>query len=138
LPHAEVEALLLGSLYRLQTRPDAAYMVVDQAVAAAGELAGGAFPGLVNAVLRNYLRQRDSLHAALADDDQATHQHPAWWLARLRRAYPDRWPEIVALGNSQPPMTLRVNRRRRIDLADYSLKACDVPACLAGSWAAPR
>jgi 16S rRNA (cytosine967-C5)-methyltransferase len=129
LPHPEVEALLLGSLYRLQTRPDAAYMVVDQAVAAAGELAGGAFRGLVNAVLRNYLRQRDSLHAALADDDQAAHQHPGWWLARLRRAYPDRWPEIVALGNSQPPMTLRVNRRRT-DLADYSarLQRAGLPA----------
>jgi hypothetical protein len=35
-------------------------MVVDQAVAAAGELAGGAFKGLVNGVLRNYLRQRDA------------------------------------------------------------------------------
>ncbi|MEF8704130.1 MAG: 16S rRNA (cytosine(967)-C(5))-methyltransferase RsmB [Candidatus Accumulibacter sp. UW26] len=129
LPHPQVEALLLGSLYRLQTRPDAAYMVVDQAVAAAGEIAGGAFRGLVNAVLRNYLRQRDSLHAALADDDQAAHQHPAWWLARLRRAYPDRWPQIIALGNSQPPMTLRVNRRR-IDLADYSarLQRAGLPA----------
>jgi hypothetical protein len=43
LPHPEVEALLLGALYRLQTRPESPYMVVDQAVAAAGELAGGAF-----------------------------------------------------------------------------------------------
>ncbi|HPU80298.1 MAG TPA: 16S rRNA (cytosine(967)-C(5))-methyltransferase RsmB, partial [Accumulibacter sp.] len=34
LPHAETEALLLATLYRLYTRPDAAYMVVDQAVSA--------------------------------------------------------------------------------------------------------
>lgn len=118
LPHPETEALLLAALYRLQTRPDSAYMVVDQAVAAAAELAGGAFKGLVNGVLRNYQRQRHALHAAMADDDEATQQHPRWWLARLRRAYPDRWPAIVAAGNVQPPMTLRVNQRR-ITVADY-------------------
>ncbi len=125
LPHPEVEALLLGALYRLQTRPESAYMVVDQAVAAAGELAGGAFRGLVNGVLRNYLRQRETLHLAIADDDEAAHQHPHWWLSRLRRAYPDRWQEIVAVGNSQPPMTLRVNRRR-IVLTDYVARLQDV------------
>ena len=112
VPHPETEALLLAALYRLQTRPEAAYMIVDQAVAAAGELAGGAFKGLVNGLLRNYLRQRDVLDAAMADDDVAGQQHPGWWLARLRRAYPTCWREIVATGNAQPPMTLRVNRRR--------------------------
>jgi 16S rRNA (cytosine967-C5)-methyltransferase len=102
LPHAETEALLLATLYRLHTRPDAAYMVVDQAVSAAGELVGGAFRGLVNAVLRNYLRQREALLTAMADDQEATFQHPAWWLARLRRTYPDCWPELVALAIAFP------------------------------------
>jgi 16S rRNA (cytosine967-C5)-methyltransferase len=125
LPHPQVEALLLGALYRLQTRPESPYMVVDQAVAAAGELAGGAFRGLVNGVLRNYLRQRETLHLAIADDDEAAHQHPRWWLSRLRRAYPDHWQAIVAVGNSQPPMTLRVNRRR-IALTDYVARLQDV------------
>ncbi len=128
LPHAETEALLLATLYRLHTRPDAAYMVVDQAVSAAGELAGGAFRGLVNAVLRNYLRQREALLTAMADDQEATFQHPAWWLARLRRTYPDCWPELVGVGNSLPPMTLRVNRRR-VTLNDYveSLRRAGLP-----------
>lgn len=118
LTHPETQALLLGALYRLETRPDSSHMVVDQAVAGAGELAGGVFKGLVNGVLRNYLRQRESLLAALAGDDVAHHQHPAWWLARLRRAQGERWPEIVAAGNSQPPMTLRVNARR-VSRDDY-------------------
>ena len=112
LTHPETQALLLGAIYRLETRPDSSPMVVDQAVAAVGELAGGVFKGLVNGVLRNYLRQRDALLAALADDDVARYQHPRWWLARLRRAYPERWPDLVAAGNSAPPMTLRVNARR--------------------------
>jgi 16S rRNA (cytosine967-C5)-methyltransferase len=118
LTHAETQALLQGALYRLETRPGAAPMVVDQAVAAGGELAGGVFKGLINGVLRSYLRQRDALLAAAAGDDVAQHLHPAWWLERLRRAYPRDWPQIVAAGNGQPPMALRVNRRRG-SVADY-------------------
>ena len=118
LTHPETQALLLGALYRLDTRPDSAHTVVDQAVLAAGELAGGVFKGVVNGVLRNFLRQRESLLAALAADDEASYQYPSWWLARLRRAYRDTWPQIAAIGNSAPPMTLRVNQRHG-SVADY-------------------
>lgn len=106
-----VHALLLAALYRLETWPDNPHTVVDQAVNAAAQLAGGRLKGLVNAVLRNFLRQRDQLLAALAQDPVAAFNHPDWWLARLRAAYPDEWESIVAAGNSPPPMALRVNRR---------------------------
>lgn len=134
LSHAETQSLLLGALYRLETRPEATPMVVDQAVAAAGELAGGVFKGLVNGVLRNFLRQRESLLAALAADEEARYQHPRWWLARLRRAHRDHWLSIVAAGNSPPPMTLRVNRRRGT-VADYlaRLEAAGIPARALGA-----
>ncbi|WP_291993521.1 16S rRNA (cytosine(967)-C(5))-methyltransferase RsmB [Candidatus Accumulibacter sp. ACC003] len=136
LPHPDTEGLLLAALYRLQTRPESAHVVVDQAVAAAGELAGGAFKGLVNGVLRNYLRERDVLHIAMAADEVAAQQHPSWWLARLRRAYPERWREIAAIGNVQPPMTLRVNQRR-LAVADYlaQLQAAGLSARPLGSAA---
>nr|WP_238998984.1 16S rRNA (cytosine(967)-C(5))-methyltransferase RsmB [Azospira restricta] len=111
LAQPEPRALLLCALYRLETRPEAAHTVVDQAVEAAGRLANGAFRGLVNGVLRNYLRRRDELLSGLTGDE-ARHWHPAWWLRRLRTAYPDAWPGIVAAGNGLPPMALRVNRRR--------------------------
>ena len=121
LTHPETQALLLGALYRLDTRPDSSPMVVDQAVAAAGELAGGVFKGVVNGVLRNFLRQRESLLAALAQDNEAHNQYPLWWLTRLRRAYRDNWQTIAAVGNSPPPMTLRINQHRGT-VADYVAK----------------
>lgn len=108
----EVRALLLVALYRLETRPDAVHTVVDQAVSAAGDILRGKFRGLVNGVLRSFLRRRDELLAALADDPVASAQHPAWWLSRLQAAYPAQWPAIVAAGNQPPPMGLRVNRWR--------------------------
>lgn len=108
----EVRALLLVAIYRLETRPDAAHTVVDQAVAAAGELAEGRFRPLVNGVLRNFLRRQAELNAALAADELACSQHPDWWLRQLQSAYPRDWPAIVAAGNAPPPMALRVNLRR--------------------------
>lgn len=114
----EIRALLLVALYRLETRPDAAHTVVDQAVSAAGEILHGKFRALVNAVLRGFLRQKASLTEALAKDPVASAQHPDWWLRRLQQAWPEAWSAIVAAGNQAPPMALRVNRRR-IDRAAY-------------------
>ena len=134
LTHEETQALLLAALYRLETRPGAEPMVVDQAVAAAGELVNGTLKPVVNGVLRNFLRQRDSLLTEVQGDDVARHQHPAWWLSRLRRAFRDDWPGIVAAGNMAPPMTLRVNTRR-ISVSDYldKLQAIGAPAEKVGS-----
>ena len=78
LTHLPTQALLLAALYRLETRKDSHHTVVDQAVIAAGELAGGVFKGVVNGVLRNFLRRRENLLAALAKDEVASRQHPAW------------------------------------------------------------
>ena len=133
LTHPETQALLQAALYRLETRLDGGPMVVDQAVAASGELAGGVFKGVVNGVLRNYLRQRETLLAAQQDDEVVRYAHPRWWLERLRRAYSEDWPAIVAAGNSPPPMALRVNRRRG-SVADYQarLEAVGIAARPAG------
>ncbi len=125
LAETEVHALLLVALYRLETRPDAVHTVVDQAVLAAGEVSGGRFKALVNGVLRNFLRQQLALTEAVAADEIAASQLPAWWLSRLQRAYPEAWPAVVAAGNQPPPMALRVNRRR-IDRDAYLSRLQDV------------
>lgn len=108
----EVRALLLVAFHRLETWPEAPHTVVDQAVSAAGEVVDGKFRGLVNGVLRNFLRRQSELTAAAAADPLAAAQHPDWWLAELQAAYPQDWPAIVAAGNAPPPMGLRVNTRR--------------------------
>lgn len=107
-------ALLLVALARLERRPQQAHTIVDQAVAAAIPR----HKNLVNAVLRNFQRRREELVAAADADEGAFFRHPAWWLASLRRSYPDAWREIAAAGNGHPPMCLRVNRRR-LTSAEY-------------------
>lgn len=103
-----VRALLLVALARLERRPEEAHTLVDQAVTAVGRH----FKGLVNALLRNFLRRQAELLAAADADETAHWRHPRWWLDALRTAYPDEWESIAAAGNTHPPMGLRINLRR--------------------------
>lgn len=118
LQNPVLRGLLLAALARLEARPEQAHTTVDQAVTAATRLARGRFRGLVNGVLRNFLRRREELLALAAADPVAHWQHPAWWIERLRQDHPGHWESILAAGNSHPPLCLRVNRQR-VAAADY-------------------
>jgi len=112
------QALLLCALARLEVRPEEAHTIVDQAVAASAEVANGKYKSLTNGVLRNFLRQRAALLTEAEADDVARYRHPRWWIAHLKRAYPRDWRAVLEMGNTHPPMTLRVNRRR-ISVENY-------------------
>ncbi len=123
-PPSHVASLLASALALLADEDDAtaegearaayqAYTVVDQAVRAIGARREFAFAkGLVNAVLRNFLRERASLLGEAAADPVARWNYPRWWVEAVERAWPERWQEILAVGNRPGPLTLRVNARR--------------------------
>lgn len=112
VPTAEVEALIWCALYALESGRYAEYTVVDQAVSACTALGKPGACGYVNAMLRTWLRQRDRLEEQLLQDPQARYRHPSWWIKTLRHDLPERWQQVLEAGNVQPPMCLRVNRRR--------------------------
>ena len=118
-PPEPIYSLLLAARYRLDTRPENAHTIVDQAVEAAPTLHTARFGGLVNAVLRNYVRRRSELHTQAAQHDEARYRHPYWWIERVRTELPQHWVDVLDAGNRHPPMALRVNRRR-----------CDPPTLL--------
>ncbi|MEP7205369.1 MAG: 16S rRNA (cytosine(967)-C(5))-methyltransferase RsmB [Casimicrobiaceae bacterium] len=105
-------ALIAVALYQLQHTRAPAFAVVDHAVAAAARVARPAAKGLVNALLRRFLRERDALLDRASADPVARWSHPAWWIARVRREHPDDWAGILAAGNERPPLTLRANVRK--------------------------
>ena len=118
-PDALVQALLWCSLYALESGRYADYTVVDQAVRACTLLERWTAKGYVNGLLRTYLRERTAMEARIRADEAACHQHPQWWIDIVRAAYPGSWEEILAAGNTHPPMTLRVNARRS-EVAAYA------------------
>ncbi|WP_159837552.1 16S rRNA (cytosine(967)-C(5))-methyltransferase RsmB [Burkholderia sp. 8Y] len=90
----------------------APFTIVDQAVSSIAARREFAFAkGLVNAVLRNFLRERDALIGEAMQSPVARWNYPQWWIDAVRRAQPDAWERILAAGNVQGPLTLRVNVR---------------------------
>ena len=125
-PPAEVEAVLLLALALLWPPgglPYAEHTLVDQAVAAV-RVRSPHSAGFVNAVLRRFGRERESLVAEAMRDPLARFNHPAWWLDRLRADWPDRWQRIVDADNERAPMTLRVNVRHG-SVAGYALRLAE-------------
>ncbi len=103
--------LLLVALYQLQYSKAAQHAVVDHAVRSA-DILNPKIRGLVNAILRNFLRNQAGLLAEAALQPEGRYSHPQWWIDELRAQYGEGSVAILDAGNEHPPMTLRVNQRR--------------------------
>lgn len=114
-PPPLVDALLCTALALLWRGQDASYdafTLVNQAVEAAKKSPQikpqAAF---VNACLRRFLRERETLIEQTNNDPIARWNHPAWWIKQLQTDWPDRWQDILAAADQHAPMVLRVNAR---------------------------
>lgn len=106
-----LRCLLLVALYQLLHTRAGQHAIVDQAVRATKNI-NPAASGLVNAVLRNFLRQQDALLQEADLTDESRYSYPQWWIDMLRSELGARADEVLQAGNQHPPMTLRVNARR--------------------------
>lgn len=129
--------LLLVALYQLEYGKTAHYAIVDHAVKSAGAIGGKSAKPFVNAVLREYLRQRKALIEAAGRDDVARLSYPRWWIDKLyEQLGSQRAESVLETGNGHPPMTLRVNRRRMQPAQYVSLLAeHDIGATVIGAQA---
>jgi len=114
-----LRCLLLVGLYQLQYSKTAAHVIVDHAVTVAGMLESGkGGQGLINAVLRNFIRQQAALLIRTEETEPGRYSHPQWWINKLRAQYPLSYQAVLAADNQRPPMTLRVNQRK-LGVAEY-------------------
>lgn len=89
------------------------FVLVDQAVNAAAASPDMVFAkGMINAVLRRFLREKKELLARAMKQVVAVWNYPQWWVDQCKAAYPQDWQAILKTGNTPPPMTLRVNQRQ--------------------------
>jgi len=126
LPQREraVAALIEVGLYQLWRMRVPDHAAVSETVAACRELGRPRLRGLVNAVLRRFQRERDSLlEAVMANpesdsvsdpesDPEAVWSHPRWLLNALAADWPQDWEAIVRANNERAPMWVRVNLHR--------------------------
>ena len=109
----DVLALLLVGLYQLAFMEIAPHAAVSETVAVAARFNKPWARGLVNAILRRFLRERSALDQRMPGNEAAQTAHPRWLLKLLQQAWPEQWRDIVAANNQRPPMTLRINRRHQ-------------------------
>jgi 16S rRNA (cytosine967-C5)-methyltransferase len=121
-PPPPADALLCVAL-ALAWQGDAApydmFTLVNQTVEAAKRSASAkAQANFLNACLRRFLRERESLVASTDTDLVALWNHPLWWIKRLQKDHPQNWQTLLQAANSHAPMTLRPNPRKT-NLAEY-------------------
>lgn len=128
-PPNEINNLLIIALYQLNFSRNATHAVVNEAVNNARQINGGRYQKLVNALLRRFLRERETLITTTTKQEEARYNLPAWWLNYLKKHYPQHWHNIATAMQQHPPMTLRVNRRVT-DAEQYlnELVKADIPA----------
>ncbi len=107
-----VRALLSVALFELEDARTPQYAVVDAAVETTKSGGVARAAGLVNAVLRRYLRERSAVDREIARNPALRHASPQWLAERFRADWPGRWTQLLAAGDTQAPMWLRVNGRR--------------------------
>lgn len=124
--------LLLVAIYQLQHTKAGQHVIVDQAVQAAKSTNPSA-SGLVNAVLRNFLRRQPALLEAADHKEESRYAYPQWWIDALKAQYGAGAAAILEAGNRHPPMTLRVNARHT-NATEYQtlLAAQDIAARIIG------
>jgi len=107
-----LRTLLVAALHQLEHSRNPMEATVSSAVDAARLLEQPRAAGMINALLRRYLREREAILELVLQRSEAASAHPAWMLKALRAAWPEHWKQIVESNNAHPPMTLRVDLSR--------------------------
>ncbi|MFK8032393.1 MAG: transcription antitermination factor NusB, partial [Gammaproteobacteria bacterium] len=104
-----MRALLALGLEQMVATRVPEHAALDSTVSAAKMVNLGKGAGFLNAILRRYQRERETVEASLVDNEAFTYSHPQWQIDKLRNDWPEDWERIFEANNAQPPMVLRVN-----------------------------
>ncbi len=105
--------LMIIGLYQLRYMRIPAHAVVSETVNTCKKIKMEWAKGLVNAILRRYIREADKLNPIDSDDDSLKTSHPRWLLEKIKHDWPDEWENVLDAANQRPPMYLRVNQLRQ-------------------------
>jgi 16S rRNA (cytosine967-C5)-methyltransferase len=105
----DVHCLLLLGAYQLLYSNVATHAAIFETVNVVHDINKPWAKGLVNAILREIDRQKETLQK------QVHYSHPSWLVKKIKNNYPDQFEQIFANNNIQAPMSIRVH-------PDYNLK----------------
>lgn len=100
--------LIIVGIYQLEEMRIPQHAAVAETVQAAVSLKAQGLKGLINACLRNFMRNRDALFAKISNP-VTDFSHPSWFIKRVQEAYPENWQDILNANLERAPMWLRVH-----------------------------
>jgi 16S rRNA (cytosine967-C5)-methyltransferase len=106
-----VEHLIMLGFYQLAFSRVSTHAAVSECVNACAPLNAVATKGLVNAVLRNFIRQE--IANELPDNEQILSGQPKWLYKKLLTAYPEKHTPILEAMQVKAPIWLRVNQKQK-------------------------
>jgi len=128
----DVQRLLLLGLQQLWQDHTASHAAINETAECARTLGKPWAVGLINACLRRFQRERESLLEKL-EMSVKRFAHPDWMLKEIQQDWPEQWQAIIEANNLQAPLWLRINRQRanevilRTDLATAGFEVSDHP-----------
>ncbi len=112
----DIKILMLIGLYQLRTMRVKPHAAVSETVAAVGKKSWA--KGVINGVLRQYLREQEKLELQIDNNLVAKYSHPQWIIEQIETDWGQQAPCIFEANNQHPPMVLRINLRQTTQ-ADY-------------------
>lgn len=109
---SEILYLIAVGIYQLMDMQIAEHAAVSETVAATKEINKIWAKGLVNAVLRSYQRQAQSLQQSIQHNIEAYYAHPQWLIDEIKTSWPNEWKSILEANNQLPPLYLRINLQK--------------------------
>jgi 16S rRNA (cytosine967-C5)-methyltransferase len=107
-----LQSLLLVGLQQLRRMRVPVHAAVHATVEACSLIQQEGARGFMNAVLRRYARDAQTIEAEVPRQPELRWSHPEWLVAEIRRDWPLSWREVLE-GNQRPgPLTLRINQQR--------------------------
>jgi len=107
-----LESLLSVGLFQLNDARQPEYAAVSATVEASRHLNRSRAAGLINAVLRRFQRERETIMGMVLEQDEGRYSHPQWIIDRLREDWPEYWSEILTAMLEHPPFWIRVNSHK--------------------------
>ena len=104
----DIKVLALLGLYQIIYLNTPDHAAVSETVNTCAKSRKRWAKGLLNGVLRNFLRERENLESK-ADNSDAQYAHPEWLAQQLQQDWGTRSTEILNANNQHPPMSIRVN-----------------------------
>jgi len=117
----DILALILVGLYQLIYMRIPNHAALNETVSGTKSLSKPWARGLVNALLRRYLRESEDLLLKVKSKPDVASEMPEWLAQRLQKAWPEDWLQIKQASQSHPPMSLRVNRAQQDRDAYFAL-----------------